>query len=126
MGTPCRVNSIFQDLENNNSDDEDKNFIKLLSKSVSPNGDGKKDNLIINYDFESAFVYVTAIVFNIKGQKVEQISNNEYKKGNGTIIWDCKDYKNYKIPIGAYILYFKVKDDHGKVFEFKKAFYVVR
>jgi len=123
-GTPCRINSIYQNL-NNNSDDNN-NSVELLNKSVSPNNDGEKDNLIINYNFESAFIYATSIVFNIKGQKVKQISNNEYKTGEGSIIWDCNDFKNYKIPIGAYILYFKARDDGGEVFEFKKAFYVVR
>jgi len=123
-GTPCRVNSIFQDIEGNNNSNKE-NFIELLSKSVSPNGDGEKDNLIVNYNFESAYIYATAIIFNIKGQKVEQISNNEYKRGEGSIIWDCKDYKNFEIPIGVYILYFKAKNDQGKLFEFKEAFYIV-
>ena len=124
FGTPCKVNSIYQNI-NDYTNDERKNFVELISKSVSPNNDGNKDNLLVNFDFESSFVYITATAFNIKGQKVKEILNNDYRRGDGTIIWNCKDYKNYNIPIGAYILYIKVKNDKGKFFEFKKAFYVV-
>ena len=121
-GTPGEKNSVFQET----GEFANKNSIKLADKLISPNLDGKKDNLVINYEFDAPFVYLTVFVYNIKGQKVAEILNNDYRSSKGSIVWNCAEKAEHKVSMGAYILYMKIKESSGSMHEFKKPFYVIK
>ncbi|MCK4980526.1 MAG: lamin tail domain-containing protein, partial [Candidatus Delongbacteria bacterium] len=63
--TPTMKNSVYQDP----SDINNLNDFSLYPKTVTPNDDGNNDNLIISYDFDSAYIYLTVKIYNIKGQQ---------------------------------------------------------
>lgn len=56
-------------------------------------------------------------IFNIKGQKVKTLANNEYTKGNHSLIWNGVDDKNKSLGSGIY--YYKL-GVNGKIEAVKK------
>lgn len=84
----------------------------------SPNGDGKKDTLIIKQsvpangtvqtdDFEASF-------FNIKGEKVRTWL---FKKGVDNVVWNGTDEAGNKVPDGSYRYVVKSQDLAGNTTE---------
>ncbi|PID27421.1 MAG: hypothetical protein CR982_05615 [Candidatus Cloacimonadota bacterium] len=117
-GTPSKRNSVYTEIGNNSS----KNSLKLKSKVITPNGDGKKDNFIIEYNFEKPFINLSIDIFNIKGQKIHTLCKESYQNSSGTYIWNCKR-KNRKLKLGSYLAFIKVKSgDFEK--DYKKPFYI--
>ncbi|MBN1970489.1 MAG: lamin tail domain-containing protein [Candidatus Delongbacteria bacterium] len=117
-GTPGKINSVYTEYNN----DVDGNKFEIEYKVVSPNNDGKNDFLVINYNFNEPFIYLTMFVFNIKGQKILELAKNEYSPSKNTYIWNCEKGTK-RLKTGAYIIYAEVKtNDTCK--EYKIPFYI--
>ncbi len=54
-------------------------------------------------------------IYNIKGQKVKSLVNDQYLKGNHSIIWDGTDTTNKSVSSGIYMYQLKVNDKIEKV-----------
>jgi hypothetical protein len=121
-GTPTQKNSVFQEPEDIGSSAH----FRISPKTATPNGDGHTDNLLISYEFDSAFVYLTMKVYNIKGQLISKPFNGDYRSSKDTIVWNCTDDSGRTVDTGAYICLLKAKDDQGKVTELKEAFYIAK
>ena len=121
-GTPTRENSVYQEPE----DIGGSAHFKISPKTATPNGDGQNDNLLIAYQFDSSYIYLTMKVYNIKGQLISKPLNGDYSSSKGNIVWNCKDENNMTVDTGAYICLLKAKDDNGKVVELKEAFYIAK
>jgi hypothetical protein len=121
-GTPTQKNSVYQEPEDIGGS---ANF-KISPKTATPNGDGHNDNLLISYEFDSAYVYLTMKVYNIKGQLIAKPLNGDYRPSRDTIVWNCTDGSGGTVDTGAYICLLKAKDDKGKVTELKEAFYIAK
>jgi len=121
-GTPTRENSVYQDPE----DIGTSAHFKISPKTATPNGDGDDDNLLISYEFDSAYIYLTVKIYNIKGQLISMPANGTYSSSSGNIVWNCKSDNGKIIDTGAYICLLKAKDDNGKVKELKEAFYIAK
>jgi len=122
IATPGAVNSVFQDLGSSGGE----NSVELKSQLISPNEDGKNDQLIINYQFKSAYVYFSAGVYNLKGHLMNQVADNQYQVATGSLVFNCRGKNGNLLADGAYILFVNAKNSEGKTLEFKKVFYVVK
>ena len=121
-GTPTRENSVYQEPE----DIGGSAHFKISPKTATPNDDGENDNLLIAYQFDSSYIYLTMKVYNIKGQLISKPLNGEYSASKGNIVWNCKNDNGMTVDTGAYICLLKAKDDNGKVVELKEAFYIAK
>ncbi|NOR45285.1 MAG: hypothetical protein GQ534_06825 [Candidatus Delongbacteria bacterium] len=120
--TPTKENSVFQDPYDNNNE----NNFSLYPKTVTPNDDGNNDNLIISYDFDSAYIYLTVKIYNIKGQQVAIPANSLYTSSKNDFVWNCKDSKGMTVKTGAYICFLNVKNSDGKIIKLKEVFYITK
>lgn len=121
-GTPTRENSVYQATEDIGSTAH----FKISPKTATPNGDGDEDNLLISYEFDSAYIYLTVKIYNIKGQLIAMPLNGDYSSSSGNVVWNCRSESGKVIDTGAYICLLKAKDDNGKVKELKEAFYIAK
>ena len=120
--TPTAKNSVFQDP----SESSNENDFSLYPKTVTPNDDGNNDNLIISYDFNSAYIYLTVKIYNIKGQQVAIPANSVYTSSKNDFVWNCKDSKGMTVNTGAYICFLNVKNSDGKIIKLKEVFYLTK
>nr|MDA3884377.1 lamin tail domain-containing protein [Candidatus Delongbacteria bacterium] len=120
--TPTIKNSVYQDPSDNNNE----NNFSLYPKTVTPNDDGNNDNLIISYDFDSAYIYLTVKIYNIKGQQVAIPANSVYTSSKNDFVWNCKDNKGITVNTGAYICFLNVKNSDGKIIKLKEVFYLTK
>ena len=59
---------------------------------------------------------VTMKVFNILGEEVRTLINNEYlESGYRQIIWNSRDNANRQLPSGLYLYQTMIKNNHGKL-----------
>lgn len=121
-GTPTAKNSVFQEPEDIGTG---ANF-KISPRTATPNGDGHDDNLMISYEFDSAYVYLTMKIYNIKGQIIATPLNGDYSSSKGSYVWNCSDSRGRTVDTGAYICLLKARDDNGKVTDLKEAFYIAK
>jgi len=90
---------------------------KLLAPAKNIN------SLIVSYDFDQPFIYLTASIYNIKGQKLVELFNNTYATAKGEIVWNLEEKIGYYADSGAYIIYVKVKSGNFDQ-EYKEPFYI--
>lgn len=121
-GTPTIENSVYQAPEDIGSS---ANF-SISPKTATPNEDGEDDNLLISYEFDSAYVYLTMKIFNIKGQLVSMPKNGDYCSSSGSIVWNCGSESGKIIDTGAYICMIKARDDKNRTTELKEVFYIAK
>ncbi|MDY0016473.1 MAG: lamin tail domain-containing protein [Candidatus Delongbacteria bacterium] len=121
-GTPTIENSVYQAPEDIGTS---ANF-SISPKTATPNEDGDDDNLLISYEFDSAYVYLTMKIFNIKGQLISMPKNGDYCSSSGSIVWNCRSESGKVIDTGAYICMLKARDDKSRTTELKEVFYIAK
>ena len=115
FGTPTYQNSQFSD-ENTESDD----VISFESETFSPDMDGYKDYLIINYKLEKSGYAANVNIYDSKGHYIYELVSNEYTGREGQWTWDGRDMNKESSPLGIYILVFEFIHADGSVIEEKK------
>ena len=96
----------------------------LVSKTVSPDGDGYQDVLAIQYELDAAGILANGYVYDLSGSLIQHVINNAYLAPSGTLAWDGVLDNGSKIPIGNYILLLQAIDLDGKSVKKKLAFSV--
>jgi hypothetical protein len=81
----------------------DKSFY-LESKTLSPDGDGFEDFLILHYKLPLGDYTLTVNIYTSEGVFVKKIVNNQTIGIEGFTTWDGTDYNQQKAPVGIYIL----------------------
>lgn len=109
FGTPGLKNS--QSLEDQIKSDK----IGLEYKSFSPNQDGFRDVLLINYTMDQSNATANVFVFNSNGALVTQIANNETLSHTGSIAWKGETENGTQAQTGIYIILFEYFYPDGKV-----------
>jgi hypothetical protein len=97
----------------------------IESKTVSPDGDGYEDLLVIHYNTENPGFVASAFVYDLSGRLVAQPSNNVSLSTEGILTWDGLNNNGEKVPVGNYILLLKAFDLDGKTVKNKFAFSIV-
>ncbi|MFT5347575.1 MAG: hypothetical protein ACI9M3_000608 [Bacteroidia bacterium] len=96
----------------------------LVSKTISPDGDGYQDVMAIQYELDAAGTIANGYVYDLSGSLIQHIINNAYLAPSGTLTWDGVLDNGSKISIGNYILLLQTIDLDGKSVKKKLAFSV--
>ncbi len=94
--------------------------ISIHPEIFSPDRDGVDDYLNICYHFPEAGQVGNIIVFDARGRFKRTVASNVLLSAEGVLIWDGLDSRGEKVPIGPYLLYIEILDNHGRKKCFKK------
>jgi len=115
FGTPTYVNSQYSEIGKTGN-----NNISFESETFSPDMDGYKDYLIINYQLEKSGYAANVKIYNSKGQFILDLISNEYTGKQGQWTWDGRDINGNSSPLGIYILVFEFIHSDGELIQDKK------
>lgn len=115
FATPTYQNSQFV----GNTEVSD-GIITIPEKSFSPNGDGFKDFLQINYQLDIPDYLANVKIFDSAGRLVRDLMKNELIGTEGTFKWDGSTNENRLARMGVYIIYVQIFTPNGQVKEYKE------
>lgn len=115
FATPGQQNSQFNRLGSSKSGE-----ISLKDRLFSPNGDGNRDVLVINYHMDKAGYVGNVRIYDRNGREVRELENNVLMEKQGSFIWDGITDNAEKAPIGIYLVFVEVFDLGGKVESYTK------
>lgn len=98
------------------SDDQ----VSLEHKVFSPNRDGQKDNLILNYNLAKSGYIANVSIYDDRGRLELHLAENQLLATTGFIKWDGLDADGRTAPIGMYIVYYELFHSDGDIIEGKK------
>ena len=88
---------------------EPESEVSLPETTFTPNGDGMKDVLTINYDFDFIGVNGRVRIFDVNGRLIRTLQENTLlDPGPGSFFWDGRNDKMEKALIGMYVVVFEV------------------
>lgn len=112
-GTPGYKNSQYLSTGSGGRD-----YVQVNQKIFSPNGDGFEDFVLFEYELPTSGYTLNARVFNVNGQFVTRLSNNELVGSHGSLRWDGNDEFGGLLPAGVYVVRFEFYEpDGGKLVE---------
>ena len=114
FATPTYRNSQYTDLT------ESKSRFTLAPETFSPDGDGRDDYLLINYQLPEPGYVANIRVFNANGVEIYRLANNLTLGTSGQLRWDGTDTQNRRVNSGIYIVYIEYFNLTGKVNREKK------
>lgn len=94
--------------------------ISLQSKLFSPNGDGDRDVLVINYEMDKPGYVGNVRIYDRNGREIRELENNVVMEKQGSFVWDGMTKEAQKAAIGIYLIYVEVFDMDGNVEKYKK------
>lgn len=113
--TPAYQNSSFY--ANDLSGDD---LILLPTETVSPDGDGYEDFLLINYNVDDLGYVANIDIYDATGRLVRNLINGELLAREGSLQWDGTDNQGKKARVGIHILALEIFRPDGTVKRFKK------
>lgn len=113
--TPGYVNSQFR-LPETMSDDR----VFFEDKFFSPNGDGDRDFLQINYELDRPGYVANVRVFDAEGRMVRDLVKGELLPSSGQILWDGTNQTGMVSRMGIYIVLAELVEPNGDVIIFKQ------
>ena len=97
----------------------DESYVRLLSKTFSPDGDNFEDVMTLEYQIAQPASLATINIYSDKGKLVKKLLKNQTIGANGNLAWDGLDEQGQKAAIGIYIVLFDVFDLNGNTERFK-------
>lgn len=116
FATPTQRNSQYRDITNNTTAD-----IHIVSKTISPDGDGDNDMLVIQCNFGDGEWVATLKVFNSVGQLIAVPYNNTPLPVTSELYWHGASDDGSRLAPGTYIVYLKAWQTSGESKEFKES-----
>ncbi|MCH2023732.1 MAG: lamin tail domain-containing protein [Saprospiraceae bacterium] len=113
--TPAYKNSSFM-INNIIGDD----LVELPTETVSPDGDGYEDFLLINYNVDALGYVANIDIYDAKGLLVRNLINGELLTNEGSLQWDGTDNNGRKARLGIHVLAVEIFHPDGTVRRFKK------
>jgi hypothetical protein len=102
FATPGRVNS--QKIKPG----KDGGKLSLSSKTLSPDGDGFEDALLITYQMTTPELVGDLTIYDDKGRKIKTLFEKELLGAEGTVKWDGTRENGTKASIGPYIIFLEL------------------
>ena len=99
----------------------DNNF-NLPYKVFSPNNDGDRDELIVEYELNDAGYFGNVEVFNDRGHLIKNIGKNLILTSSGNLSWDGRGEDGVIQSLGLYIMYIQIYNLDGDRQNFKLTF----
>ncbi|MCF8331423.1 MAG: lamin tail domain-containing protein, partial [Bacteroidales bacterium] len=112
--TPGFVNSQYNKISKQNS-----GKVSLEHKMFTPNGDGDRDVLIINYHMDQPGYVGNVRIYDRNGRETRELHNNVLMEMEGSFIWDGVANNAAKAPVGIYLIYVEVFDTNGNHEKYK-------
>ena len=111
-GTPCRQNSQYAvpDLDNPN----DKPFW-LEHESFTPDNDGYRDLLQLNYRLPQDGFTATITIYTATGTRIRRLLDGELLATEGTIVWNGRSDNDALCNAGVYVLFVEAVRPDGIV-----------
>jgi len=97
----------------------------VQENSISPDNDGYQDVLVMTFRPNKPNLWGTLDIYNVNGQKIKELFSQKSLGMEEIFIWDGRDDNNQPVPVGYYVLYFKVFDHDGYSKHYKKTIAVV-
>ena len=94
--------------------------IALSPEIVTPNNDGRDDQLQIKYTFDSPGYTANISIYDTKGREVIKLCGNKQLGTNGTLYWDGINADNKLVQTGYYIVFIELFDLKGNLNHYKK------
>jgi len=107
--TPGKRNSIFTELVPKQA------AITVSPQPFSPDGDGRDDFAIIQFQVPAATATVHVKIYDLRGRLVHQLLNNAPVGASSEAIWNGRDENNQPAPMGIYIVYLQAIQATGGV-----------
>ncbi len=121
-GTPGYENSQSVLLPGEPGAGED--LIQLSSETISPDGDGFEDFLVLQYVLDNPGWTANIHVYDQRGRLIDRIASNELLATDGQFKWEGTDENGERIPIGIYIIHSELFDLNGNINRFKSSIVV--
>jgi len=86
---------------------------ELKHKTFSPDQDGYKDYLIIQYQMEQSGYLANINIYDTKGRHITALTNNHLMGKSGRLKWDGTRDNGQKAPKGVYILHIEAFHPDG-------------
>lgn len=96
------------------------NLIELPTKTVSPDGDGYEDVLLINYTTGELGYVATIDIYDAHGRLIRNLVNGELLLREGTLRWDGTDNNGGKARLGIHVITVELFRPDGSVLRTKK------
>ncbi len=100
--------------------------VSVSPEIVSPDGDGRDDQAIIQYQFPEPGYVANITVFNARGNVVRNFVKNGVCGTSGSFPWDGMGEKSQRLPTGVYIVLTEVFNTKGQTKQFKLPVVVAR
>ena len=114
FATPGRVNSQIYSV---GVDGE----LNLSSGTISPDGDGYQDVLLINYQLSEPELLGDMVIYDDRGRKIATLLESYLLDTGGTVKWDGTRDDQTKASIGVYIIVFEAfNSTSGDTFKTRK------
>lgn len=110
-----QVSPIHPEDDTHESDSkEERAVVRLLTESISPNGDGYEDEACLSYILPDENYRTTLSVYTPTGILVKHICQEQETPATGTICWDGTDTRGASVEIGVYVLAVEMKNSKTK------------
>ena len=119
FATPTYLNSQY--FENEGTTE---NIFEIPNNTLSPDGDGFEDFLLINYNASQGGWVANIQIFDANGRLVKRLIQNQTLASNGTFKWEGDTDNGTKARIGIYILWIEIFKADGEVQQIKKTLVV--
>ncbi|MGA3014347.1 MAG: lamin tail domain-containing protein, partial [Bacteroidales bacterium] len=114
FATPGYRNSEFLNMGSG------KNIISLFPSVFTPDDDGKDDVLVIHFTPDEPGYLTDINIFDVNGHWVRSLVQNRLLSTEDAIMWDGRDDRNLKSPLGIYILIIDLFKPKGTMYHLKK------
>jgi Lamin Tail Domain len=122
FGTPTARNSQFLDVNSI----ENSTLLSIPEITFSPDGDGNKDFLLIEYAVPKAGFVGNITIFDAAGRVVKQLIKNELLATEGFFRWEGETDGGQAAKIGVYIVFGEFFEPKGAVLRAKKVCVLAR
>lgn len=116
FATPTRRNSQCREGNGMQISDD----ILLVSKVISPDGDGIDDRLIVKCNLGEGLWNATMIIYDVSGSQIAVPYNNIPMPVTSELYWDGVANDGSRLSPGTYIIYIKAWQTEGETKTFKK------
>jgi hypothetical protein len=119
-GTPTGPNSQKIDIVN-----QERPY-SITNRNFSPNDDGFKDFLFIQFEHGNENDVGSVWVFDLEGREIHQVLTNETLGNSAIIQWDGRNSTGELADMGIYLLYIQLWDTNGNVKEYQESCALVK
>ncbi len=93
----------------------------ITNRQFSPNDDGIKDFLAIQFDSGSGDDIASVWIYDREGREVQELVSNELIGTSGLVTWDGRNADGKLAEMGIYILFVRLWKPDGEVHEYQES-----